>query len=91
MKNSRAPNPICLNEKITILGSGGFIGSYLVEYFTKTGVEYNAPKLLNEKFFEQSLGQVIYAIGVADFNQRPYDTVEAHVCLLKKNLRKETF
>lgn len=91
MKNSRAPNPICLNEKITILGSGGFIGSHLVEYFTKTGVEYNAPKLLNEKFFEESLGQVIYAIGVSDFNQRPYDTVEAHVCLLKKILEKKRF
>jgi len=80
-----------LKEKITILGSGGFIGSHLVEYFNKTGVEYYAPKLLNEKFFEESLGHVIYAIGVTDFNHRPYDAVEAHVCLLKKILEKKRF
>jgi len=91
MKNNHASNLICLKEKITILGSGGFIGSHLVEYFNKTGVEYYAPKLLNEKFFEESLGHVIYAIGVTDFNQRPYDAVEAHVCLLKKILEKKRF
>jgi nucleoside-diphosphate-sugar epimerase len=75
---------------ITVLGSGGFIGSNLVKKLKKKGIEYNAPAKGEE--VAQNLGHVIYCIGLtADFRRKPFETVEAHVCLLNKILEKAEF
>lgn len=42
--------------------------------------------------FTRDLGHVVYSVGMtADFRSRPLDTIEAHVCLLKRVLDGATF
>lgn len=78
--------------KFTILGASGFIGSHLRAYLEKTGYECFAPARGDASVFGQELGHVIYCIGLtADFRQRPFDTVRAHVCFLAEVLEKAKF
>lgn len=78
--------------KFTILGASGFIGSHLRAHLEKAGHECFAPARNDAAVFTQELGQVIYAIGLtADFRQRPFDTVRAHVGFLADVLEKADF
>jgi len=77
--------------KFTILGSTGFIGSHLVKFLQNKEIECHVPDLRKDNIFDDDLGNVIYAIGVSDFLNRPFDAVDAHVCLLKKLLEKSKF
>lgn len=78
--------------KFTILGASGFIGSHLRAHLEETGHECFAPARGDASVFGQELGHVIYCIGLtADFRQRPFDTVRAHVCLLAEVLEKAKF
>lgn len=71
----------------TILGASGFIGTHLVKKFQQNYIEPYCPAR-NESLLEKNLGHVIYCIGLtADFRTRPFDTIEAHVCKLKKILQ----
>jgi nucleoside-diphosphate-sugar epimerase len=75
---------------ITVLGSGGFIGSSLVKKLKEKAITYNAPPRGEE--LSQNMGHIIYCIGLtADFRRKPFETVEAHVCLLNKILEKAEF
>lgn len=74
-------------ERITILGSGGFIGSHLLRHLQRGEYEVFAPERDDPRVFTEPLGHVIYAIGLtADFRTRPLDTIEAHVCVLRRLL-----
>lgn len=77
---------------VTIIGGTGFIGSNLVRHLNAIDVATVVP-LRGEELVDQScLGHVIYAAGLtADFRSRPLDTVEAHVCLLRRLLRQGNF
>ena len=76
----------------TVLGAGGFIGSAVVRFLRAQGIECNTPAKGDESIFKSSLGNIIYAIGLtADFRTRPFDTVEAHVCLLRRLLQEGNF
>ncbi|WP_119459804.1 SDR family oxidoreductase [Rhodospirillaceae bacterium SYSU D60014] len=76
----------------TVFGAGGFIGSHLVRHLQENGAECFAPERGDRSIFTQPLGHVIYCIGLtADFRKRPFDTIEAHVCLLKEVLRRARF
>ena len=76
----------------TVLGSGGFIGSRLVQRLRDSGEEVYAPNRGDDEIFNRELGLVVYAIGLtADFRQRPYDTAEAHICYLSKILQNAQF
>lgn len=76
----------------TILGASGFIGSQLVNYCSEKGIAYFAPERDDPAIFDRHLGHVIYCIGLtADFRERPFDTVEAHVCKLMKILENTQF
>jgi nucleoside-diphosphate-sugar epimerase len=78
--------------KFSIFGSNGFIGSNMVKYLKNQNVEYEILDPNDEKIFEKELGHVIYAIGITgDFRERYFDTVESHVCLLHKILKKCKF
>lgn len=78
--------------KFTILGGSGFIGSRLVQHLLDSGNDVYVPRKGSNEIFERDLGRVIYAIGLtADFRNRPYDTVEAHVCYLNKILQDACF
>jgi len=76
---------------ITVLGSGGFIGSHIVKRLQSDNVPYFAPSR-GEPLARRHLGQIIYCIGLtADFRSRPFDTLEAHVCNLLEIIRTTEF
>ena len=77
---------------ISVLGANGFIGKNLVNYLRDQGHQCDAPAKGDESIFHNPLGHVIYAIGLtADFRSRPLDTVEAHVCLLRRLIEEGDF
>lgn len=80
--------------KFSILGYNGFIGKNLIKYLQKNKLDYDTINL-DDEFSDESLGHVIYAIGItSDFRTRPFDTVNSHVCRLMdflKNVNFESF
>jgi len=77
--------------KFTILGSNGFIGSHIVKHLKKNGISCYSPDLKKEQISSKNLGHVIYAIGVSDFKNKPFEVIDSHVCLLKNILEKTNF
>lgn len=78
--------------KFTILGASGFIGAHLLAQLEASGYECFAPARDDGAVFGRELGHVIYCIGLtADFRQRPFDTVRAHICFLAEVLEKANF
>ncbi|MFW7342514.1 NAD(P)-dependent oxidoreductase [Pollutimonas sp. H1-120] len=76
----------------TVLGGGGFIGSHLLRYLRQNDHQCFSPLRGDDSLFNSSLGHVIYCVGLtADFRSRPLDTVEAHVCLLRRLLEQAEF
>lgn len=82
----------------TVLGAGGFIGSQLAHALKdKDGADVYAPIRQSkgdiiDEIIDRDLGHVFYCIGLtANFRERPYDTVEAHVCLLRRLLERGRF
>ena len=78
---------------ITVLGAGGWIGSALVAALRKLEqpvIPVTRSDLQSWLTASDLLGPVIYAIGMtADFRDRPFDTVESHVCLLSRVLQRK--
>lgn len=76
--------------QFTILGSKGFIGSHLIKKLNDNGITHNSIDKIES--YKRNFGNVIYSIGLtADFRERPFDTVEAHVCELHKFLKNAKF
>lgn len=75
----------------TVFGASGFIGSNLVQSLQSESLACWTPRR-GENGLDRPLGHAIYCIGLtADFRQRPYDTVRAHVCHLVDILEKAEF
>ncbi len=77
--------------KFTVLGATGFIGRNLVEFLRAQNSVVNAPDHHKLDWLKQllsdDLGHVFYCVGLtANFRKRPFDTVGAHVCLLRQLL-----
>ncbi|NOT13874.1 MAG: NAD-dependent epimerase/dehydratase family protein [Methylococcaceae bacterium] len=75
----------------TVLGARGFIGKELVDSLRSQDLEVYHPVRQDKNWLKNvlthDLGHVFYCIGLtADFRKRPFDTVEAHVCLLRQIL-----
>lgn len=70
--------------RYTVLGASGFIGSALVQALRAQGHECLAParaELPGLLAGQRQLGHVFWCIGLtADFRQRPFETIRAHVC-----------
>jgi nucleoside-diphosphate-sugar epimerase len=77
--------------KFTVLGANGFIGSHLVSYLKEQNHECYTPDIRKENLSNENLGNVIYAIGVSDFLNKPLETIDAHVCILNQILKKSDF
>ena len=76
----------------TVLGASGFIGSRLAETLLSQKKECYAPTRNDPDIFNRDLGKVFYCIGLtADYADRPFETVEAHVSFLCDILAKARF
>lgn len=75
--------------KFTVLGASGFVGGHLAKVLEG---EVYAPNRDDRDWLQHDLGHVFYCIGLtANFRERPFDTVEAHVCLLRRVLEQAQF
>lgn len=74
----------------TVFGASGFIGSALARRLADDGATVLTPP--RGELPSGPLGHVIYAIGLTgDFRDRPFETVQAHVCVLNKMLEDLEF
>lgn len=74
-------------EVVTVIGGQGFVGRALVSQLKNKVGELWVPQKNDAQIFERDLGQVFYCAGLtADYLQRPFDTVTAHVNLLSEVL-----
>ena len=77
---------------VTVLGASGFVGSALLCHLRSQGLKCSAPARDDSRVFSRPLGHVIYTIGLtADFRTRPLDTIEAHVCVLRRLIAEAEF
>jgi len=75
-----------------VIGAGGFVGSRLAARLAGSGWEVYAPAKGDSEVFKRDLGTVFYCAGLtADYDKRPFDTVEAHATLLSEILRADRF
>lgn len=78
--------------KFTVLGGNGFIGSHLVEEISRLHYDCESPAREDQSIFNKNLGHLIYAVGLtANFRERPFDTVRAHVLQLLNILENCSF
>ncbi|MBI4665110.1 MAG: NAD-dependent epimerase/dehydratase family protein [Nitrospinae bacterium] len=76
---------------ITVLGGSGFVGSHVVAEAIARGIECHAP-VRDDQLEGKELGHVIYCVGLtADFRQKPFETVEAHVSHLAHVLKNTNY
>ncbi|WP_333699462.1 NAD-dependent epimerase/dehydratase family protein [Rivihabitans pingtungensis] len=76
----------------TVLGASGFVGQRLVSELTRRGADFWVPARQAPEILQQPLGVVFYCIGLtADYAQRPFDTVAAHVSYLARILEEAQF
>ncbi|MCH8618788.1 SDR family oxidoreductase [Undibacterium sp. TS12] len=76
----------------TLIGGKGFIGRHLHTYLQSAGWTSHVPEKDDVRLTTEHLGHVFYCAGLtADFRQRPYATVDAHVSLLAKILQHGQF
>lgn len=72
----------------TVLGGTGFIGQQLAAALRNPYV----PLRGDPRIFNRPLGTVYYCIGLtSDFRTKPYDTIDAHVTLLRELLAHANF
>jgi len=78
--------------KFTVIGSRGYIGSRVTAYLAGRGDECFTPRRADPRVFSEDLGYVVYCAGLtADYRDRPFDTVRAHVSFLGDILERARF
>ena len=82
-----------MKMKFTIFGGSGFIGSAIASYLRDKSYEVCLPSKSDSfNCLRSKLGHVIYCIGLTgNFRVRPFETVEAHVCMLANLLKASDF
>ena len=79
-------------QSYTVLGASGFVGSRIVKMLSAGGMSCYVPARGESDIFERDLGRIFFCVGLtADYAQRPFDTVEAHVAFLARVLAKARF
>lgn len=77
-------------EKFTVFGHKGFIGSNFVNYLIEKDIKLILPN--RNEIPKENMGNVVYAIGkTTNFVEYPIETIDAHVCFLKKILEQGKF
>lgn len=76
----------------TIVGAQGFVGARLAARLAGEGQETYAPVKGDPELLRRDLGVVYYCAGLtADYDKRPFDTVEAHASLVSEIIRAGRF
>lgn len=76
----------------TILGATGFVGRRLQATLSAQGWDIYAPAKGDTSLFGHDMGVVFYCAGLtADYDRRPFDTVEAHASLVSELIRAGRF
>jgi nucleoside-diphosphate-sugar epimerase len=76
----------------TVVGAAGFVGDALVRRLRSEGWEVYAPAKGDPELLTRDLGVVFYCAGLtADYDLRPFDTVEAHASLVSELIRADRF
>ena len=76
----------------TIVGATGFVGRRLRARLTAEGWDVYAPARDDRTLFGRDMGVVFYCAGLtADYDRRPFDTVEAHASLVSELVRAGRF
>jgi len=76
----------------TIIGATGFVGRRLRARLTAMGWDTYAPAKGDTSLFGRDMGVVFYCAGLtADYDRRPFDTVEAHASLVNELVRAGRF
>ena len=79
-------------RQATLIGGHGFIGRHLHRRLRAEGWACWVPERDDARLMHRDLGHVFYCAGLtADYAERPFDTVEAHVALLNRVLRAAHF
>lgn len=81
-----------MSGQATVVGAAGFVGARLVQRLRADGWDVWAPAKGDAALFERDLGTVFYCAGLtADYDRRPFDTVEAHASLVSELIRAGRF
>lgn len=76
----------------TVIGAGGFVGQRLVSALTARGEAPWTPAKGDPDLLTRDLGVVFYCAGLtADYDARPFDTVDAHASLVNDLARAGRF
>ncbi|HEV2530870.1 SDR family oxidoreductase [Phenylobacterium sp.] len=76
----------------TIVGARGFVGARLQARLAADGWDIHAPKKGDPDLLTRDLGVVFYCAGLtADYDRRPFDTVEAHATLVSRIIEADRF
>lgn len=76
----------------TVVGAAGFVGARLVQRLRADGRDVWAPAKGDPELFDRDLGTVFYCAGLtADYDRRPFDTVEAHSTLVSRLIEAGRF
>jgi nucleoside-diphosphate-sugar epimerase len=69
----------------TVIGAGGFVGQRLVQALTARDEAPWTPAKGDPQVLTRDMGVVYYCAGLtADYDRRPFDTVEAHASLVSR-------
>lgn len=80
-----------MGGQATIVGASGFVGRRLHQRLLADGRQVWAPAR-GEDLLGRDLGTVFYCAGLtADYDRRPFDTVEAHASLVSEIVRADRF
>lgn len=76
----------------TVVGARGFVGARLAKRLAAEGWNVQAPPKGDPDLLRRDLGVVFYCAGLtADYDRRPFDTVEAHASLVSELIRAGRF
>jgi nucleoside-diphosphate-sugar epimerase len=80
------------NDRFTIIGGAGFVGSLLASHLRSRGSICATPAKGDLDALAGELGHVVYCAGTtSDFRTRPFETVDAHVSLVNHVLARSQY